>query len=151
MNDGLSDWMNGRDEKFYSEEEWPVMDNSELQVHFSDPSALLAAKATLEELGYKPYQSAPLELYIPTDRQDSQSAVEIVQSHGGSAVFASSAEEIDLFQNVSIPAHLVNEDWNEGYLSGKNQTINVGQGERNYSDDPVYDDSADGFSGSVKA
>ncbi|WP_434748148.1 hypothetical protein [Paenibacillus amylolyticus] len=136
-----------------------MMDNGELQVHFSDPSALHVAKATLEELGYKPYQSAPLELYIPTDSQDPQSAVEIVQAHGGSAVFASSVDELDLFQNVSIPAHLVNEDWNEGYARGGNQTMNAGrsvdqgadQGEHNYSDDPVYDDSADGFSGSVKA
>ncbi|MCK6078059.1 hypothetical protein [Paenibacillus silvae] len=151
----MSDWMKGRDEKFYSQEELLVMDNSELQVHFSDPSALLAAKATLEELGYKPYQSAPLELYIPTDRQDPQSAVEIVQSHGGSAVFASSAEEMDLFQNVSIPAHLVNEDWNEQYARGGSQTLNSTQitspSEHNHSDDPAYDDAADGFSGSVKA
>ncbi|KAA8787150.1 hypothetical protein ABIE27_005787 [Paenibacillus sp. 4624] len=136
-----------------------MMDNGELQVHFSDPSALLEAKATLEELGYKPYQSAPLELYIPTDRQDPQSAVEIVQSHGGSAVFASSVDEPDQFQNVSIPAHVVNEDWDESYARGGSQTVNYGhnidqsvdQGEHNYSDDPVYDDSADGFSGSVKA
>lgn len=135
------------------------MDNSELQVHFSDPSALLAAKATLEELGYKPYQSAPLELYIPTDRQDPQSAVEIVQSHGGSAVFASSVDELDQFQSVSIPAHLVNEDWDENYVRGGKQAVNGGQSvdqsaaqdEHNYSNDPVYDDSADGFSGSVKA
>ncbi|PQP83519.1 hypothetical protein C0Q44_02085 [Paenibacillus sp. PCH8] len=127
-----------------------MMDNSELQVHFSDSSALNAARATLEELGYQPYQSAPLELYIPTDRQDPQSAVEIVQSHGGSAVFASQTEELDQFQNISIPAHIVNEDWNEGYLNGKR----LGQPEQsghNYSDDPAYDDSADGFSGSVKA
>ena len=132
-----------------------MMDNSELQVHFSDPSALLAAKETLEELGYKPYQSSPLELYIPTDRQDPQSAVEIVQSHGGSAVFTSSVDELDQFQNISIPAHLANEDWNEDYTHGGNQVVNSGQGvqqvEHNYSDDPVYDDSADGFSGSVKA
>lgn len=127
-----------------------MMDNSELQVHFSDGSALNAAKATLEELGYKPYQSGPLELYIPTDRQDPQSAVEIVQSHGGSAVFASQTEELDQFQNISIPAHLVNEDWNEGYASG-NQRSQTEQGRHNYSDDPTYDDSADGFSGSVKA
>ncbi|WP_440116059.1 hypothetical protein [Paenibacillus sp. QZ-Y1] len=127
-----------------------MMDNSELQVHFSDGTALLAAKETLEELGYKPYQSGPLELYVPTDRQDTQSAVEIVQSHGGSALFASPMEGLDQFQNISIPAHMVNEDWNEGYASG-GQEGNTEQGMHNRDEDPTFDDSVDGFSGSVKA
>jgi hypothetical protein len=127
-----------------------MMDDSELQVHFADHAALLAALATLEELGYKPYQSGPLELYIPTDRQDTQSAVEIVQSHGGSAVFLSETDGLDQFQNISIPAHLVNEDWNEGYASGI-QGSNPEQEMHNRDDDPTFDDSVDGFSGSVKA
>ncbi|MEC0127730.1 hypothetical protein [Paenibacillus pabuli] len=127
-----------------------MLEDRELQVHFSDHTAMLAAQATLEELGYKPYQSGPLELYIPTDRQDPQSAVEIVQSHGGSAVFASSVEDLDQFQNISIPAHLVNEDWNEAYTNGS-QTESPEQGLHNRDDDPTYDDAVDGFSGSVKA
>ncbi|MDK8194254.1 hypothetical protein QP794_29680 [Paenibacillus sp. UMB7766-LJ446] len=127
-----------------------MMDDSELQVHFEDHAALLAAQATLEELGYKPYQSGPLELYIPTDRQDTQSAVEIVQSHGGSAVFLSETDGLDQFQNISIPAHLVNEDWHEGYASGSKGS-NPEQGMHNRDDDPTFDDSVDGFSGSVKA
>ncbi|MHA7580867.1 hypothetical protein ACX12E_10745 [Paenibacillus vandeheii] len=127
-----------------------MMDDSELQVHFAEHAALLAAQATLEELGYKPYQSGPLELYIPTDRQDTQSAVEIVQSHGGSAVFLSETDGLDQFQNISIPAHLVNEDWHEGYASGS-QGSNPEQGMHNRDDDPTFDDSVDGFSGSVKA
>jgi hypothetical protein len=127
-----------------------MMDDSELQVHFADNAALLAAQATLEELGYKPYQSGPLELYIPTDRQDTQSAVEIVQSHGGSAVFLSETDGLDQFQNISIPAHLVNEDWNEGYASGS-QGSSPEQEMSNRDEDPTFDDSVDGFSGSVKA
>ncbi|QOS76768.1 hypothetical protein JNUCC31_18190 [Paenibacillus sp. JNUCC31] len=127
-----------------------MLEDRELQVHFSDRTDLLAAQATLEELGYKPYQSGPLELYIPTDRQDPQSAVEIVQSHGGSAVFASSVEDLDQFQNISIPAHLVNEDWDEAYTNGS-QTESPEKGLHNRDDDPTYDDSVDGFSGSVKA
>ncbi|MFS0873826.1 hypothetical protein [Paenibacillus xylanilyticus] len=127
-----------------------MMDDSELQVHFSDASALLAAEDTLKELGYKPYQSGPLELYIPTDRQDTQSAVEIVQSHGGSAVFLSETDGVDQFQDISIPAHIVNEDWQEGYANG-NQGGGLQQGLHNRDDDPTFDDSVDGFSGSVKA
>ncbi|MCZ1263959.1 MULTISPECIES: hypothetical protein [Paenibacillus] len=127
-----------------------MLDDSELQVHFADNAALLAAQATLEELGYKPYQSGPLELYIPTDRQDTLSAVEIVQSHGGSAVFLSETDGLDQFQNISIPAHLVNEDWNEGYASGT-QGGNPEQEMSNRDEDPTFDDSVDGFSGSVKA
>lgn len=127
-----------------------MMDDSELQVHFADNAALLAAQATLEELGYKPYQSGPLELYIPTERQDKQSAVEIVQSHGGSAVFLSETDGLDQFQNISIPAHLVNEDWNAGYASG-DQGSNPEQEMSNRDEDPTFDDSVDGFSGSVKA
>lgn len=127
-----------------------MMDDSELQVHFSDHSALLAAEATLKELGYKPYQSGPLELYIPTDRQDIQSAVEIVQSHGGSTAFLAETDGFDQFQDISIPAHIINEDWQEGYANGT-QDSGLQQGLHNRDDDPTFDDSVDGFSGSVKA
>ncbi|MEY8743598.1 hypothetical protein AB9M62_29885 [Bacillales bacterium AN1005] len=127
-----------------------MMSDGEIQVQFADPNALLAAQATLNELGYKPYQSGPLELYIPTDRQDPQSAVEIVQSHGGSAVFDSAADAANAFQEFSIPAHMVNEDWSEGYATGLQESPS-GQTQHNRDNDPTFDDSVDGFSGSVKA
>ena len=127
-----------------------MMDDSELQVHFSDHSALLAAEATLKELGYKPYQSGPLELYIPTDRQDIQSAVEIVQLHGGSPAVLSETYGLDQFHDISIPGHFINDDCQEGYANGT-QNSGLQQGLHNRDDDPTFDDSVDGFSGSVKA
>ena len=67
------------------------------------------------------------------------------------AFFPKMEDNILLLEVLRMTSWLqVNEDWNEGYANG-NQGSQTEQGRHNYSDDPTYDDSADGFSGSVKA
>ncbi|CAH1222898.1 hypothetical protein [Paenibacillus sp. JJ-223] len=128
------------------------MVDRELQAHFADRSSMEQAHAILKELGYEPYQSktGPFQLCVPTDRQDEQSAVEIVQAYGGSAAFADTTEGPSMFQEISIPAHLVNEDWEEAYATGQNNRY-TGDALQNRDEDPPFDDAVDGFSGSVKA
>jgi hypothetical protein len=98
------------------------MSSEPIFFQFGEDDDTNLALDTLEELGYQAgvfdYQGkATLHLHL--DNQDIASALQIVQSYGGNLVEVSRGEEIKLYDEaysmdtISIPAHLVNEDWEE--------------------------------------
>jgi len=83
---------------------------------FVDSTSADQAFSLLQELGYDPMMHQPTRLHIHVIGEDLTSALEIVQAHGGSLVeqssihgelIASTAYGLD---DITIPAHLVNED-----------------------------------------
>jgi hypothetical protein len=86
------------------------------------------AMDTLQELGYRPgflNNAGKPTLHVHVDNQDLASALEIAQSFGGILTELSGEDEKRLYdaayamEGLSIPAHLVNEDWPEGYAEAK--------------------------------
>jgi hypothetical protein len=84
---------------------------------FTDATSTDQAFSLLQELGYDPAMHSPTSLHIHVVDEDLTSALEIVQAHGGTLVeqatlkdelLASTAYSLDA---VTIPAHMVNEDW----------------------------------------
>jgi len=88
-----------------------------LVFEFTNSQSADQAFSLLQELGYDPAMHSPTSLHIHVINEDLTSALEIVQAHGGTLVdqatlqdelLANTAYSIDA---VTIPAHLVNEDW----------------------------------------
>lgn len=84
---------------------------------FVDSGSADQAFSLLHELGYDPAMHSPTRLHIHVINEDLTSALEIAQVHGGTLVeqasmqdelLASTAYSLDA---ITIPAHLVNEDW----------------------------------------
>jgi hypothetical protein len=96
-----------------------------IHFQFDEQSSAKLALDTLEELGYrvKLHQSGehPI-LHLILDEGDLTSALEIAQAHGGTLIEHQDApSEAETFNKaygidgIAIPAHVVNEDWPEGY------------------------------------
>lgn len=84
---------------------------------FPDSGSADQAFSLLHELGYDPAMHSATLLHIHVINEDLTSALEIAQAHGGKLVeqarmqeemLASTAYSLDA---ITIPAHLVNEDW----------------------------------------
>ncbi|MBM7567726.1 hypothetical protein [Paenibacillus sacheonensis] len=88
-----------------------------LLFQFADSNAASLASGTFQELGYDPVIQQGSEVHIHMRGDDITSALEIAQSHGGQLTVESSIPEISLtneayrMENITIPAHVVNEDW----------------------------------------
>lgn len=90
---------------------------------FSDNRSAELAREMLQELGYDPVVHNETRMHIHVDGVDLTSALEIAQSHGGqlveqSEILTSSLTDTSYaLDAITIPAHLVNEDWagEEGY------------------------------------
>lgn len=106
-------------------------------IRFSFPNmdSAIDAFETLQELGYEPVMEEGMEehptLHIHVERSDVQSALEIVQTHGGeirdtaeAGLTGSAADGPDCnIEGQGLPAHLVNEDFSEAYMTGLSQSF----------------------------
>ena len=128
------------------------MNSAPIFFEFNERREALHALDTLEELGYKPTFQENMEkptLHMHVDNQDLTSALEIAQAHGGrltereesptdEKVFATA---YDMEGSLRIPAHVVNEDWPEGYADSPQYTADAIPDE----DDHFFDPSADDY------
>lgn len=111
----------------------------------------LLAMDTLGELGYRPHlqtEWAKPTLHIQVDDQDLISALEIAQAHGGRLVERDPslkepeafAMAYDLEGSLRIPAHVVNEDWPEGYAESPAYRADAIPDEHDADFDPSAED-----------
>ncbi|MDP4095610.1 hypothetical protein OIN60_02235 [Paenibacillus sp. P96] len=133
------------------------MEDASLKFEFGEAFAADAACSTLREIGYDAQRSGKGDLYVRIENQDVESALEICQEHGGclnindgkdhqgSGLSAYGLDE------VVIPAHIVNEDWNESYLTGASNEYKAVDIVHNVSEDAPAAADMDGFPGSVQA
>ena len=105
------------------------MSSAPIFFEFENEQSAALARETLEELGYQAGMHTEMRhptLHIQVDHSDLTSALEIAQAHGGMLVeqtygatesdtYAMAYEEADY---IRIPAHVVNEDWEESYAAG---------------------------------
>jgi len=104
------------------------MSSTPIFFEFTGEREAQLAMDTLQELGYQPgylIRADKPTLHIHVDHQDLTSALEIAQAHGGELTRLKGEEEAKLYEaayqmdGVAIPAHIVNEDWPEGYAEAK--------------------------------
>ena len=141
------------------------MEEPAIMIKFPDQTKARGAFETLLELGYKPEMLGSGLMDVKIEQQDITTALEIVEVFEGKIQEENSnrkgitpnfdANQDTEFSYLSIPAHTVNEDLDEAYLSGLSDNPfrdTSLEEERNYSND--HDDfgaAYGGFSGSVKA
>ncbi|MFX3632260.1 MAG: hypothetical protein ACE3L7_09295 [Candidatus Pristimantibacillus sp.] len=110
--------------------------SSAIMFDFADGKSALVACETLQELGYEPMLHEGNRVHIHVDGVDLTSALEIAQSHGGqlveqstitTGVMTNTAYSLDA---ITIPAHIVNEDWNDDYAQTE-----LDEGLENHDDD----------------
>lgn len=124
---------------------------------FENEQSARLAMDMLEELGYPTGMHSEMKrptLHIKVERNDLTSALEIAQAHGGllkeipglateSDTFAMAYNEADF---IAIPAHVVNEDWNEQYATSSASIPGVGAGESDFGNGAeVFDPSDDDY------
>lgn len=91
--------------------------NSAILFDFSDAGSAALACETLQELGYETVLHEGNRMHIHLEGSDLTSALEIAQSHGGQLVEQTDIESCSVtdsaysMDTISIPAHIVNEDW----------------------------------------
>jgi hypothetical protein len=131
---------------------------------FDNEASAQLAKSTLEELGYATGFHSELShpaLHIQIDHSEITSALEIAQAYGGRLIeHAQGLTENDTYAQaynddsvITIPAHVVNEDWTEEYASGERASAGLaaeaaaaGQGESDSGNGaPVFDPSGDDY------
>jgi hypothetical protein len=100
---------------------------------FEDPQSARLAFDTLQELGYQSGAAAreANKIQIHVDHSDLTSALEIAQAHGGMLMDAQHQSlEGEVYsmaydmEQVNIPAHVVNEDWPDGYAVLREESTN---------------------------
>ncbi|RIE03154.1 hypothetical protein D3H35_16345 [Cohnella faecalis] len=102
------------------------------------------ASDTLEELGYDPQLHEGGRLHIHVHKEDLTSALEVVQSHGGQLMEHAPAETVTItnlaygIDDIPIPAHTVNEDWEDRYRE-RSSLPRSGEEEAFIPDDGSYD------------
>lgn len=127
---------------------------------FAESRAAYQAMDTLHELGFRanwidhahPEHKPTLQVYI--ENNDLTSALEITQSFGGTLLETDEGEsESQAFTSayglngIPIPAHLVNEDLPEGYMSPADGDGGAFRGTTSdNSDDKPFDPSDDDYS-----
>lgn len=128
---------------------------------FENEKSARLAQEMLEELGYPTGihdETTRPTLHIQVERNDLTSALEIAQAHGGSLKemegFATESETYAMAYNeadyIPIPAHFVNEDWEETYatnLDGGLPDTGAAAGESDSGNGAeVFDPSEDDYS-----
>lgn len=88
-----------------------------LMMSFEELSLADHAADTFAELGYEPYNYGDGRLHIHVHREDLTSALEIMQHYGGRIRQEEPVEEG--YTAITIPAHIVNEDWADGDAAGR--------------------------------
>jgi hypothetical protein len=129
---------------------------------FSDIQSANLAHETLQELGYEPVfdDDGGTRLHIHVENADLTSALEIAQAFGGDLQEQSTMSEMPFDEAyqvdgfIAVPAHVVNEDWVEGYADASS-IYNADNFEnldlRNEDHLAWYDETTDHFSGEVKS
>jgi hypothetical protein len=124
---------------------------SAIMFDFSDSSSAAMARELLLELGYDPVMHHERRMHIHVEGGDLTSALEIAQAHGGQLVeqahiaeeaVTSSAYALDA---ITIPAHVVNEDWIDAEGARNRDEDGVTTSEELLPDDGTYNH----FSGDV--
>ncbi|WP_307202539.1 hypothetical protein [Paenibacillus harenae] len=136
-----------------------LSDQNAILFEFSDARSATLASDTLEELGYAPVSHENNRIHIHIEGSDLTSALEIAQANGGRLVEQSHIADWAVTDTayaldaVTIPAHVVNEDWVDSYGAGQQEESYL---LRNRDDDADYDDefipdpgTYDHFSGDV--
>lgn len=89
-----------------------------IRFRFDQQESAQLAYEMMQELSYQPVmESSDHVFHIHLNRQDLTSALEIAAAYGGTLVEDSGERETKLIDDaygmdmISIPAHLVNEDW----------------------------------------
>jgi hypothetical protein len=110
----------------YAEKRMGKMSGAPLFFQFDQEQSAHLALETLNELGYHVHQvegdSRPT-ISVVLESSDLTSALEIAQAHGGTILERPPySEQASLFEQaygmhdmIAIPAHVVNEDWVDGY------------------------------------
>ncbi|TJY42437.1 hypothetical protein E5161_10635 [Cohnella pontilimi] len=97
------------------------MNHDGLMMEFRGEEDTRQAADTLDELGYEPQMHGGNRLHIHVRSEDLTSALEIMQCYGGQLVDRAPAEVTSILDDayrmdtIPIPAHTVNEDWEERY------------------------------------
>ena len=131
------------------------MSSSPIFFQFDSKDTAALAQDTLAELGYKAgrhSETGKPMLHVIVDRGDLTSALEIAQSFGGKlleregALDASRTFDMayDMEGMIPIPAHLVNEDWDETYVDVSASTF-VNKSSGAYNDEGEFDPSGDDY------
>ncbi|MCM3784878.1 hypothetical protein M3231_18070 [Neobacillus mesonae] len=138
------------------------MNEAAFIVRFQNEDKARKAYDMLMELGYKPNMLGGGLMDCNIERQDVTSALEIIEAYGGEVQDDSNEQTHEAltpemnqmsdteFAYLSIPAHTVNEDLDEDYMSGYSDSPYTDD-VHNRSEDSDFDASFGGFSGSVKA
>ncbi|RKP48814.1 hypothetical protein D7Z26_20790 [Cohnella endophytica] len=107
------------------------MNRAALMFQFPDESQARLAGETLGDLGYEPQQHEGGRLHIHVQDEDLTSALEIVQCYAGQLMEHAPAEVVDVtdmaygMDGIRIPAHTVNEDWEDKYLQGGDDPTSI--------------------------
>ena len=132
------------------------MTSSAIMFEFTDNRSAAVACELLQELGYEPLLHEENRVHIHVDGSDLTSALEIAQSYGGqlleqSSISASAVTETAYSLNgITIPAHIVNEDWSDAYSQSEDGLHNRDDAS-DYSDEFLPDPGTYGhFSGDVR-
>jgi hypothetical protein len=120
-----------------------TMSHAALMFQFPDESQACLASETLEELGYEPQRHGEGLLHIHVRNEDLTSALEIVQCYAGQLLEHSPTNSVAMteeaygMESIAIPAHIVNEDWEEEYAMKNRSDEEEGRGYP--TDDGSYD------------
>lgn len=134
-----------------------------IQFQFADETSAHLAYETLQELGYEAVKdnARATELHIHVENQDLASALEIAGAYGGMLQEQKTMQELPfeaayaVQDCIAIPAHVVNEDWADGYAEGVGALRDMHAAEAEASvHEQTYawtEDSTNHFSGDIKA
>lgn len=120
------------------------MSHAALMFQFPDANQARLAGDTLEELGYEPQLHEGGRLHIHVHNEDLTSALEIVQCYAGRLMEHAPTEDVVItdvayaMDAIPIPAHTVNEDWEDHYLGLSNVDSDRSSAELS-PDDGSYD------------
>lgn len=131
------------------------MSSAPIFFQFDSEETAALAQDTLEELGYGVGRHSETEkpmLHVIVDRGDLTSALEIAQSFGGKLIEQGGAPDesrtfdmaYDMDGMIPIPAHVVNEDWDDRYADvSASAFVNKSSGA--YNDEGELDPSGDDY------
>lgn len=121
------------------------MSHAALLFQFPDANQARLAGVTLEELGYEPQLHEGGRLHIHVHNEDLTSALEIVQCYAGQLMEHAPTEAVVItdvaygMDTIPIPAHTVNEDWEDHYRGLSNTSGERSDDEEFITDGGTYD------------
>ncbi|WP_152396461.1 DNA/RNA helicase [Paenibacillus guangzhouensis] len=139
------------------------MQHSAISFQFRDSHSARLAFDTMQELGYEPRidNAVGTQLHIHVEHADLTSALEIAQAYGGELQAQAEMTEMAVHDEaygldhlIPVPAHVVNEDWVDGYADREafrdaDQYNNLDLRDEDHL--AWVDETTDHFSGEVKA